>query len=134
GIKAGVTIHNVDFNRIYPTLPDPEDGVFSGNNPSETFLNVGSGVFYYTDKYYIAFSMPNMLKAKYLDYNGTNYGSEELHYFLTGGYVFDLSQSVKFKPFAMLKSSLDVDPSLDVSANFLFNERFEIGGTYRLDD
>ncbi|WP_415712675.1 type IX secretion system membrane protein PorP/SprF, partial [Flavobacterium antarcticum] len=24
--------------------------------------------------------------------------------------------------------------SLDLSANFLFNERFEIGGTYRVDD
>jgi type IX secretion system PorP/SprF family membrane protein len=62
------------------------------------------------------------------------YGTETLHYFLTGGYVFDLSENTKFKPSAMLKSALDVTPSLDVSANFLFFEKFEIGGTYRLED
>lgn len=134
GIKAGVTMHKVDFNTIYPTLPDVGDGVFGQANPSETFLNVGSGIFYYTDKYYLAFSIPNMLKAKYLDFDGTKYGSEEMHYFLTGGYVFDLNPNLKFKPFAMVKSSLKAPASLDVSANFLFNERFELGATYRLED
>ena len=75
-----------------------------------------------------------MLKAKYLDYNGVKYGSETLHYFLTGGYVFDLSSTVKFKPFAMVKSSFDSPTSLDLSTNFLFNDKFEVGATYRLDD
>jgi type IX secretion system PorP/SprF family membrane protein len=134
GLKAGVTMHNVDFNTIYPTLPNPDDGVFRDNDPSETFLNVGSGLFYYTDKYYVSLSIPNMLKSKYLDFNGTKYGSEEMHYFLTGGYVFDLTPNVKFKPFAMVKSSFQAPPSVDVSTNFLFSERFEIGATYRLDD
>jgi len=134
GLKAGVTMHKVDFNTIYPTLPDLGDDVFGSGNPSETFLNVGSGVFYYTNKYYIAFSVPNMLKAKYLDFDGTKYGSEEMHYFLTGGYVFDLNPNLKFKPFAMVKSSFNAPVSFDVSANFLFNERFEIGGTYRRED
>lgn len=134
GIKGGATIHKIDFNTIYPTLPDVGDDVFAGSNPSETFMNIGAGAFYYTQKYYIAFSMPNMLKAKYLDFDGTKYGSEEMHYFLTGGYVFDLSSSVKFKPSAMVKSSLNAPTSFDGSANFLFNDRFEIGATYRLED
>ena len=134
GLKAGVTMHKVDFNTIYPTLPDLGDDVFGSGNPSETFLNLGSGVFYYTDRYYIAFSVPNMLKAKYLDYNGTQYGSEDMHYFVTGGYVFDLNPNLKFKPFAMVKSSFNAPVSFDVSANFLFNERFEVGGTYRRED
>jgi len=134
GMKGGVTMHKIDFNTIYPTLPDVGDGVFGQGNPSEAFLNVGAGFFYYTDKYYLAFSVPNMLKGKYLDYNGVNYGSEEMHYFLTGGYVFDLSPNLKFKPFAMVKSSLNAPTSFDVSTNFLFSERFEIGATYRYED
>jgi type IX secretion system PorP/SprF family membrane protein len=134
GLKGGVTLHKVDFNTIYPTLPDVGDGVFSSNNPSETFFNVGTGVFYYTQKYYVALSVPNMIKAKYLNYDGVDYGGEEMHYFLTGGYVFDLSPSVKFKPFAMVKTSFSAPASVDASANFLFNERFEVGATYRLED
>jgi type IX secretion system PorP/SprF family membrane protein len=134
GLKAGATMHKVDFNTIYPTLPDVGDGAFGGGNPSETFLNVGSGVFYYTQKYYVAFSIPNMLKAKYLDFDGTKYGGEEMHYFLTGGYVFELGPSVKLKPFAMVKSSFNAPVSFDVSLNALFSDRFEIGATYRRED
>ena len=134
GLKGGVTMHKVDFQTIYNSLPDPADGVFGGSDPDETFLNLGTGIFYYTDKYYVALSVPNMLKAKYLDFDNTKYGSEELHYFLTGGYVFDLSPTLKFKPFAMVKSSLNAPASFDVSTNFLFNDRFEIGATYRVED
>ena len=134
GLKAGVTFHRIDFNTIYPTLPDPQDGVFAGNNPSTTSFNLGTGIFYYTNKYYLSLSIPNMLKTKYLDYTGTSYGSEVSHYFLTGGYVFDLTPNVKFKPFAMVKSSFNAPTSFDVSTNFLFNEKFEIGATYRLED
>jgi type IX secretion system PorP/SprF family membrane protein len=134
GLKAGLTLHKIDFNTIYPTLPDVGDGVFAGANPSSSTFNLGTGIFYYTNRYYLALSVPNMLKSKYLDYNGAEYGSEVSHYFLTGGYVFDLSPSVKFKPFAMVKSAFNAPVSLDVSANFLFNEKFEIGGTYRLED
>ena len=134
GLKAGITLHKIDFNTIYPTLPDVDDGVFAGSNPSSSNFNLGTGIFYYTQKYYIALSVPNMLKSKYLDFNGTEYGSEVSHYFLTGGYVFDLNPNLKFKPFAMVKSAFNAPVSLDFSANFLFNEKFEVGATYRLED
>jgi type IX secretion system PorP/SprF family membrane protein len=134
GMKAGLTMHKIDFQTIYPTLPDVGDGVFGGANPSETFLNVGSGLFYYTNKYYLAFSVPNMLKAKYLDYSGRDYGTEEMHCFLTGGYVFDINANLKFKPFAMVKSSLNAPTSFDVSANFMLYDKLELGATYRVED
>jgi type IX secretion system PorP/SprF family membrane protein len=134
GLKGGVTMHKIDFGSIYPTLPDVDDSVFGSDNPSETFFNVGTGLFYYTDKYYLAFSIPNMLKAKYLNFDGVDYGTEQMHYFLTGGYVFDIGANFKLKPFAMVKSSFNAPASLDLSLNALFNERFEIGGTYRLED
>ena len=34
----------------------------------------------------------------------------------------------------MIKSSLNAPVSVDLSANFLFNDKFEVGGTYRLQD
>jgi type IX secretion system PorP/SprF family membrane protein len=134
GLKAGMTMHKIDFNSIYQTLPDLGDDVFGQGNPSTTFFNFGSGVFYYTNKYYIAFSVPNMLKANYLDFEGRKYGSEQLHYFLTGGYVFDLNPNLKFKPSTMVKSSLNAPVSVDVSANFMMYDKLELGATYRLED
>ena len=133
GLKAGATFHTIDFGTISASLP-VLDAVFANNNPSSNSFNLGSGLFYYTNKYYIAVSVPNMLKSKYLDYNGRSYGTEVSHYFITGGYVFDLTPKVKFKPFMMVKSSFNAPTSVDASTNFLFNDRFEIGATYRLQD
>ena len=134
GLKGGLTMHKIDFNFISTTLPDVGDGVFGSGNPNNTFLNIGSGVFYYTDKYYVAFSVPNMLKSKYLDFDGRQYGTEVIHYFLTGGYVFDINPNLKFKPFAMIKSSVNAPTSLDVSTNFMIYDKLELGATYRLED
>jgi type IX secretion system PorP/SprF family membrane protein len=100
---------------------------------------VGAGAFYYTENYYLAFSVPNMLKSKHLNVRSDNgqdleFGSEVSHYFLTGGYVFEIGDSFKLKPSFMVKSAFGVDPSIDGSLNALFFNKFEIGATYRLDD
>ncbi|MCI9845110.1 type IX secretion system membrane protein PorP/SprF [Flavobacterium pectinovorum] len=133
GIKAGATFQKVDFSKIIPTLPDPSEGIF-GKNSNDVTLNIGTGVFYYTDKYYVSFSVPNLIKSAHLDYDGKKYGSDVSHYFLTGGYVFDLNPNLKFKPSFLLKSAFNVPASLDVSSNFLYQEKVEFGATYRLQD
>ena len=134
GLKAGVTFQKIGLRSIIqPTLPDPNDGAFS-EDTNNTKLNIGTGLFYYTNKYYFALSIPNMLKSAHLDYNGIKYGTEIQHYFLTGGYVFDLNPNLKFKPFAMVKSAFNAPTSLDISTNFLYLEKFEMGATFRLQD
>ncbi|AWG24185.1 type IX secretion system membrane protein PorP/SprF [Flavobacterium kingsejongi] len=134
GIKAGATFQKIGLNsEVAGTLPVPTDGAFA-ENTSTTRFNAGAGFFYYTQKYYVALSVPNMIKSAHLDYNGVEYGSEVQHYFLTGGYVFDLSENTKFKPSFMLKSAFNAPTSLDASANFMFFDKFEIGATYRIDD
>jgi type IX secretion system PorP/SprF family membrane protein len=138
GVKLGLTFHNVGlFSDINYTLPQQNDPAFS-RDITNTYFNFGSGFFYYTNKYYLGLSVPNMLKSTHFDVQRSaeelQFGTETSHYFLTGGYVFDINQSVKFKPFFMLKSAFSAPTSLDVSTNFLFNEKFEVGATYRLED
>lgn len=134
GLKAGATFQRIGLNSdIAPSLPDLNDDAFR-EDTNNVYLNMGAGIFYYTDHYYVAFSVPNMLKANHLDYNGIKYGTETQHYFLTGGYVFDINPDFKLKPFAMLKSAFNSPSSLDVSLNGLFYEKFEIGASYRVDD
>jgi type IX secretion system PorP/SprF family membrane protein len=135
GIKGGGTFHKVGlFSQIGDGhVPDLNDPAFQQNS-SKSFLNMGTGFFYYTNKYYVAVSVPNMLKSSYLDYSGRRFGTETLHYFVTGGYVFDINPDLKFKPSTMIKSALNAPVSVDLSANFLFNDKFEVGGTFRIQD
>lgn len=134
GIKAGATFQRIGLNsQISGTLPIPGDDAFA-QDTNNTYFNMGSGLFYYTDKYYVSFSVPNMLKAKHLDFNGARYGTEVQHYFLTGGYVFDLNPNLKFKPFAMMKFAGGAPASYDISTNFMIQEKLELGVSYRTGD
>ncbi len=130
GIKAGATFHDIGLANI--DLIDPNDEFFQ--NINTTTPNIGAGLFYYTDNYYLAFSVPNILKSVHLDADGNKLGSEEAHYFLTGGYVFQLSPNTKLKPSFLVKSAFSAPTSFDVNLNALFFEKFEIGASYRLDD
>lgn len=134
GMKGGASFSKIGLlDKVYYNVPNPGDDAFSSNE-SNTFLNIGAGLFYYTNKYYVAFSMPNMLKSTHLDFNGRKFGSESLHYFLTGGYVFDITPNTKLKPSAMLKSAVNTPISVDGSLNVMFYDKYEIGATYRRDD
>ena len=132
GIKAGATFHDIGISAQNIDLVDPTDPLFRDIN--STTPNVGAGVFYYTNNYYLSLSAPNILNSVHLDADGFKLGSEKTHYFLTGGYVFQLSANTKLKPSFLVKSSFDAPTSFDVNLNALFFEKFEIGGSYRLDD
>ena len=139
GLKAGATFHKVGlFDDIGNGFVPQENDIAFQENSSATYLNFGTGVFYYTDKFYASASLPNIFKTKHLDVtqNGQQiqFGSETQHLFVTSGYVFDLSSSTKFKPSLMLKYAISAPVSFDFSGNFLFLDKFEIGATYRLDD
>lgn len=132
GLKAGVTLHDIALNSGVTTAI-PGDPLFA-QDASKTNPNAGLGAFFYSEKYYVGLSMPNILNSVHLDENGRSYGSEVQHYFLTAGYVFQLTESTKFKPSFLVKSSFDAPVSFDVNANFLFYDKFEIGASYRNTD
>lgn len=131
GVKAGATFHDVGLVDL--DLIDADDPFFN-QNINETTPNFGAGFFYYTNKYYLALSVPNLLSSVHLDTNGFKIGSETQHYFVTGGYVFDLSPNTELKPSFMVKSAFDAPTSFDVNLNARFFKKFEIGASYRLDD
>ena len=135
GLKGGVTLLNVNLlDVVLPQTGSAGDPVFD-ENINEAFPNFGAGVYYYTNKWYAGFSVPNILKSEHLDKDNINTkAAEEVHYFLTGGYVFDLSSTLKFKPSLMFKGVTGAPVSIDINANFLLYDRFELGASYRVED
>lgn len=134
GLKAGMTMQQSDFfSQIYDYVPDPNDPAFA-ENTSQSFFNVGAGAFYYTDKYYIGLSVPNFLQNTYIEKNNRKFGTDVMHMFLTGGYVFDLNDDWKLKPSAMFKFAAGAPLSTDVSLNTMYANKLEFGVSYRLED
>ena len=134
GLKGGITLQ--DINLLSVVLPqDPNDPLFD-DNVNEVYPNFGAGVYYYTNKFYVGLSVPNILRSTHFEKSGgiITEASEEMHYFLTSGYVFDLSSTLKFKPSLMFKGVTGAPVSIDVNANFLLYDRLELGASYRIDD
>ncbi|TDW52014.1 type IX secretion system PorP/SprF family membrane protein [Flavobacterium sp. 270] len=132
GLKAGMRMLNIDWSkgRYY----NNNDVLLNQNIDNQMKLAVGAGIYYYTDKWYIGASIPNFIQNDYYDDVQESVDYERMHYFLMGGYVFDLSPNLKFKPAFLVKAVSGAPLSADVSANFMIAEKFVIGGAYRTDD
>ncbi|BAO76678.1 hypothetical protein WPG_2448 [Winogradskyella sp. PG-2] len=134
GIKAGLSFYSTDFNGFVYSDPLP-DPAFA-ENINRVFPNFGGGAYYFSDKFYLGISAPNLLKSKHLE-EGSGIvieGSEETHFFATGGYVFDINEKIKLKPAFMTKAVSGAPLSIDITTNALYNQKFELGIGYRIDD
>ena len=127
GLKAGLNLLDVDMDKLNSEY-DPN--LIDVNQSSPL---IGAGLYLHSDKWYVGLSTPNLLKTDHYDDVAVSTATEKAHFYLIGGYIFDLSSSLKFKPAVLAKAVSGAPVSLDVSANFLINNRFTIGGAYRFD-
>jgi len=136
GIKAGFSSLQTNFNGFRFESGDPTTDLAFAQNINTFKPNIGAGAYYFTDDYYVGLSAPNLLSSKHIEErDGINaFGSENIHAFLTAGYVFNLNDNFKLKPAFMSKFVEGAPVALDVTANVLFNNKFEFGIAYRLDD
>jgi len=135
GLKAGAHLINIDFSKANPE-DDSDDGFDPLNNVDNRFSpNVGFGLYYYTDNFYIGYSAPTLLRTKY--YEDQNVGNisylsrDNINHYLIAGYVFDVSETTKLKPAVLFKAVEGAPLQADLSANLLFNEKFTVGLAYR---
>jgi type IX secretion system PorP/SprF family membrane protein len=56
-----------------------------------------------------------------------------MNFYVIGGYVFNLSPDIKFKPAFLTKMVTGSPLQVDASANFLFFDKLMLGGAYRWD-
>ncbi|MFT3795945.1 type IX secretion system membrane protein PorP/SprF [Flavobacterium sp.] len=131
GAKAGMRSMNVDWSkgRYYD-----ESDVLLNNNISKTKPSLGAGLYLYTEKWYAGISVPSFLRDEYYDDVKEAVLSDRLHYYAIGGYVFDLTENLKFKPAVMGKLVSGAPITVDVSANFLIQEKLTLGVSHRIDD
>ncbi len=137
GIKAGGHLLDVDFQRL--SQFDIDDPNFQNNIDNKFSPNVGIGVYYQREKFYAGLSAPNLLETDHFDEEATvnsNNSStfiaeERVNYYFITGYVFDITDNLKFKPALLTKLVFGTPLQVDVSANFLLYERFTLGVAYR---
>jgi type IX secretion system PorP/SprF family membrane protein len=127
GIKATANLFDLDVTKLNPVDDDP-----SLHDYQNKFSpNIGAGVYWHSNKAYIGFSVPNFIQTNRYDDNEVAIFKEQINYYLIAGYVFDLNNYIKFKPAVLTKMVEGAPLQLDVSGNFMFNDKFVVGVAYR---
>lgn len=134
GLKAGFTSLQTNFNGF--KFSDIQTDLAFAENINVTRPNIRVGAYYFRDNFYVGLSAPNLLSSKHIEEkSGINaYGSEAIHTFLTAGYVFQINDMFKLKPAFMSKFIPGAPVSVDFTANVLYNNKFELGAAYRVND
>ncbi|WET01804.1 type IX secretion system membrane protein PorP/SprF [Flavobacterium sp. YJ01] len=130
GIKGSGNLFNLDPNKL--RMENEGDPQFA-NFRNKFTPNVGAGVYYHSDKGYVGLSVPNFIQTNRYDDNDYAIYKEQINYYLIAGYVFNLDhyEMIKFKPAAMVKMVEGSPLQVDVSGNFMFNDKFVLGVSYR---
>lgn len=134
GLRSSANLLNIDFSKL--NIYNSSDALAQFNVENKFSPNFGVGVYWYSENTYFGASIPNMLETKYFDSGQTANGassvaSSKRHYHFIAGHVVDLLPSIQFKPAILIKEVSGSPLQMDVSANFLYNEKLTIGAAYR---
>jgi type IX secretion system PorP/SprF family membrane protein len=130
GVKGTASFFSFDQYKVTP---------FQANDPKwrsvSTRLspNFGVGTFLHSDQYYLGVSIPNIMESNFYNDNDIAINSQRMNYYLIGGYVFDVSNYIKFKPAVVSKIVTGAPVQLDLSGNAMFMNKFVLGAAYRWD-
>ena len=130
GMDLGGSFLNVDFSK--GTFENPGEPILGGETISNFYPTVGAGFFLYEDDiWYMGASIPNFLTDGIYNNEVASIIDEKLQFNFIGGYVFDFNETLKFKPAFLISLVSGAPVNTNLSANFLYNNRFTMGASYR---
>ncbi|WP_158209162.1 type IX secretion system membrane protein PorP/SprF [Myroides phaeus] len=131
GLKGTANLLDVDYTKL--NIHNPNDPVSQENINNKFSPNLGAGVYLYSDKAYLGFSVPNFLTTDRYDDNDVETMRQRANFYLMGGYVFELNPSLKLKPAFLAKAIEGAPLQVDLTANLLIVDKFTVGAAYRWD-
>ncbi|MEM9077343.1 MAG: type IX secretion system membrane protein PorP/SprF [Bacteroidota bacterium] len=132
GLKASAHMLDIRFSQLDEFEIDPQ--LQAQQDIRNQFSpNVGAGIYYHTERFYAGFSAPRILETTHFDESSISTAKEQINWYFITGYVYDINPFLKFKPTLLTKLVQGAPLQVDVSANFMFNEKFVGGLAYRWD-
>jgi type IX secretion system PorP/SprF family membrane protein len=132
GLGFGMTVSNTAWNDLQAT--DPNDIRLTNMQRSAVLPDISLGVYYYTHKYYLGFSVPRFLSHT-LDESSGRYkisnSFSAYNYLLTGGYELQVSSNIKIIPSFLIKYHPDNAVQVDFNAQIAMRDKIWLGIGYR---
>lgn len=116
---------------------DPDDPFLNSYDRSVFIPDFNFGASFTTAKYYAGFAMTNILRGSLMFADTSGINRNELgHFYITGGYKFDLAPNWVLEPSAFLKSSDMFSKTFqaDITARVYYRNDYWLGLSLRTND
>ena len=138
GLSGGFDLYSANYSQLNLSQPNDPNFAYSINN--SLLPNFGAGVYWSADNFYCGASVPNLLQDDY-DKKEIKVNSKIAQqirgYYLSGGYVFPVNETVKLEPQVLARyagNALDQLPfNCDINLSAIIYDRLLVGVTYRTD-
>ncbi|MDB4902800.1 MAG: hypothetical protein JWQ63_2081 [Mucilaginibacter sp.] len=127
-LNAGVRNYVANYSSL-----DSTDPTFR-NDVRETKPNIGFGVMYYTDWYYLGVSVPELTITSLGTASVQNNTNFRNHYYFSGALITQTSEDIKFKPALLLSYQNGVPLTANISGTFYMKETLGLGINYGTDN
>lgn len=131
GVKGLMNFYSNNINAL--KLDNQIDNSFTDNS-QRILPNVGAGVYYYRERFFAGLSTPKLMENKLITNSIGVLSKEQRHYYFIMGTVLKLSSAVKFKPTLFIRATAAAPIEGDLTANFIFSDKFTLGAMYRTGD
>jgi len=122
---------NAGFQKYVFQDPDPTDPEFSDirqNTP-----NLGFGVMFYSDNYYVGLSVPELTIRNLGNASAQSQADLENHYYICGAILAPLDEDFTFKPASIIAYSQHNNVVASVSGTLYIKNTLGLGVDYRTD-
>jgi len=128
GIKGLLDMYSNSLSNL--KINNENDPSF-GQNYQGTLGNLGAGIYYHHENFYVGLSTPQMLKHS-LD--GSLVSNTQQYYYLIAGAMIPLNKNLKFNPTGFIKATAGAPLQGDLTLSFLMYDKLSLGVMGRTGD
>lgn len=134
GLAFGLQQFLIDGSKI--TFHDGYDPLMDGQLRGSTVPDATAALYVHNPAWWFGVSAPHLLKNRivYFDENDQSLSTLANHYFVMGGYRWELNEDLKLEPSFLLKYVDPVPAKVDLTLTARYREQVWLGATYRTND
>lgn len=134
GLRGAIYYSQIRWDQA--DLIDNFDASIPQSSISKIAPNFGAGLYYQSKHWYAGISVPHIFFNRG-DFNiAASNGSVEpeftQHYYLMGGFIFDIAKGVQIQQNLLMKYVVNAPLTMDINLSFVFVQRVLLGVTYRV--
>ena len=135
GVAGGMSGWRMNPDDIGVADPNDETYLYlMSKGVKKSFFDMNSGLWVYSDRFYVGFSSAQLLQNQIRDINIPAESKASVHHFLTGGYKFMLNDDLSLTPSIMFKNMRPAPSSLDFAVKANYKNQLWGGISYRTND